>query len=98
MKYRCSQYPNLTLLFFLAVTQSRGESLPSCVTCPHAPATLVDVIDDYTKQPPRKVYKYNKAMWEHIIEVSTLFDNILAEKHNLKPQKLWDHTGEGLKR
>ena len=48
------------------------------------------------RQPPRKVYKFNKADWETIKEeVTNLSDRLLQESH-LNTQELWDKTESGL--
>ena len=49
------------------------------------------------KQPPRKVYKYNRADWDTIRDkVTSLSDRILEKESCLSTQELWDKTESGL--
>jgi hypothetical protein len=49
------------------------------------------------RQPPRKVYKYNKGDWNTIKEeVNNLSDRMLQEEAQLTTQELWDKTESGL--
>ena len=51
------------------------------------------------KQPPRKVYKYNKADWFAIKhDVTELSDDLMERASHMTTQELWDHTEKRLQK
>ena len=49
------------------------------------------------KQPPQRVYKYNKVDWNIINdEVKKLSNEILKDERHMKTQQMWTKTEEGL--
>ena len=49
------------------------------------------------KQPPRKIYQYNKADWSKVkAETSKLSDQILHRADTLSTQHMWDQIEQGL--
>ena len=49
------------------------------------------------KQPPRKVYKYNKVAWNIIKdEIQKLSNEILKDESHMTTKQMWTKTEEGL--